>query len=316
MGALIDNCALTESNDNTQDEHVSPGSELVPGAPMIIDAPSEHPIPVTVGGTYNDPPPGPATDPVPTGIKSVNDPTVYVFPKPLPSLPRKGINEKSMSSQDAYQLIKSDLSMDANPEMHLGTYLTTEMDDEALCLMNDSSGKNFMDYDVYPETHDIAERCKRMIATLFNAPGADDATFEATGCSTIGSSEAIILGILAMKMRWKKNRKDNNMDNTKPNIVFGQNAHICLHKAARYLEIEPVIVPVNDTTLCLDAYDAVAHINENTIGVGITLGDMLTGKYEDVEKLNQLIDAKMHEEGWDAEAKTKWSVGIHVDAAT
>ena len=62
------------------------------------------------------------------------------------------------------------------------------MEDEAEKLMVDAFSKNFIDYEEYPVSADIQNRCVSMIARLFNAPtGSDEETV--MGTSTIGSSE-------------------------------------------------------------------------------------------------------------------------------
>lgn len=57
------------------------------------------------------------------------------------------------------------------------------------------------------------------IARLFNAP-LDTPESEALGVSTIGSSEAIILAVLAAKRRWKNKRKAEGKSTENPNIVM------------------------------------------------------------------------------------------------
>ena len=67
--------------------------------------------------------------------------------------------------------------------------------------MTDAFSKNFIDYEEYPVSADIQNRCVSMTARLFNVPAHDENT-NAMGTSTIGSSEAIMLATLAMKKRW------------------------------------------------------------------------------------------------------------------
>ena len=59
--------------------------------------------------------------------------------------------------------------------------------------MAEALPKNFIDYEEYPQTAEIQNRCVSMIARMFNAPTHDD-TDNAMGTSTVGSSEAIMLG--------------------------------------------------------------------------------------------------------------------------
>ena len=64
-----------------------------------------------------------------------------------------------------------------------------------------------------------------MLADLFHA---DDPS-NACGTSTIGSSEAILLGGLAMKRRWMARRKAEGKPFDKPNIVMGSEVHVRCH---------------------------------------------------------------------------------------
>lgn len=64
-----------------------------------------------------------------------------------------------------------------------------------------------------------------MIARMFHAP-MDSSDEECMGCSTIGSSEAIILAVLAMKRRWQIMRESKGLSKEKPNLVMGSNVQV------------------------------------------------------------------------------------------
>ena len=68
--------------------------------------------------------------------------------------------------------------------------------------MAECSDKNMIDKDEYPQTAELEHRCVNMLADLWNAP--DEA--RRVGCSTTGSSEACMLGGLALKWRWRERR--------------------------------------------------------------------------------------------------------------
>ena len=57
--------------------------------------------------------------------------------------------------------------------------------------MAEALPKNFIDYEEYPQTAEIQNRCVSMIARLFNAPTHTEEE-NAMGTSTVGSSEAIV----------------------------------------------------------------------------------------------------------------------------
>ncbi len=74
------------------------------------------------------------------------------------------------------------------------------MEPQAGDLMADCFDKNMIDKDEYPQTAELERRCVNIIANLWHAPGP------ATGCSTTGSSEACMLGGLALLWRWRARR--------------------------------------------------------------------------------------------------------------
>jgi len=85
--------------------------------------------------------------------------------------------------------------------------------------MTESFSKNFIDYEEYPQSADIQNRCVSMIGRLFNAPAAPNHV-GAIGTSCVGSSEAIMLAVLAMKKCWKNKRVAKGLPCDKPNIIM------------------------------------------------------------------------------------------------
>uniref|UniRef100_A0A2C9VLF3 Glutamate decarboxylase n=1 Tax=Manihot esculenta TaxID=3983 RepID=A0A2C9VLF3_MANES len=149
-------------------------------------------------------------------------------------------------------------------------------------------------------------RCVNMIAHLFHAPVGDDET--AVGVGTVGSSEAIMLAGLAFKRKWQNKRKAEGKPYDKPNIVTGANVQVCWEKFARYFEVELKEVKLKEGYYVMDPVKAVEMVDENTICVAAILGSTLTGEFEDVKLLNELLTKKNEETGWD--------IPIHVDAAS
>ncbi|KAI8374989.1 glutamate decarboxylase [Choanephora cucurbitarum] len=233
--------------------------------------------------------------------------TVYGSRWASQDIPRFDLPEEEMPSNVAYRLIKDDLALDGNPALNLATFVTTYMEDEAEKLMAENLSKNFIDYEEYPQSVELCNRCVNMIARLFHAP-MHSAEEEALGCSTVGSSEAIILATLAMKRRWQNARKEKGLPTDKPNLVLGANCQVAWHKAIRYLEIEAREVECTEDCLYMDPKKAVDLVDENTIGVCAILGSTYTGHYEDVQTLDKLLEEKNQACGWD--------VNIHVDAAS
>jgi glutamate decarboxylase len=101
-------------------------------------------------------------------------------------------------SQRVYQTIHDQLILDGNSQQNLATFCTTWIEAEVQQLMDESADKNMIDKDEYPQTAAIEERCVHMLADLWNSPEAASTI----GCSTTGSSEAAMLGGLALKWNW------------------------------------------------------------------------------------------------------------------
>ena len=94
--------------------------------------------------------------------------------------------ESGMRPLDALRLVGEELNMEGDPQRNLATFVTTWMEPEAQRIIAENLHRNFIDHAEYPISAEIEQRCVRMLADLFNAPG------ETTGCRTQGSSEAIM----------------------------------------------------------------------------------------------------------------------------
>ncbi|CAL5005811.1 unnamed protein product [Urochloa decumbens] len=221
-------------------------------------------------------------------------------------LPRYRMPDRSIPREAAYQIINDELMLDGNPRLNLASFVTTWMEPECDKLIMGSINKNYVDMDEYPVTTELQNRCVNMIAHLFNAPIKEDET--AIGVGTVGSSEAIMLAGLAFKRKWQNRRKEQGKPCDKPNIVTGANVQVCWEKFARYFEVELKEVKLSEGYYVMDPVKAVEMVDENTICVAAILGSTLTGEFEDVKLLNDLLTEKNKETGWD--------VPIHVDAAS
>ncbi|KAK3209309.1 hypothetical protein GRF29_69g1401296 [Pseudopithomyces chartarum] len=228
--------------------------------------------------------------------------TVYGSKYAAEDLPRHEMPDREMPPQVAYRMIKDDLTLDGTPTLNLASFVTTYMEDEAEKLMVDAFSKNFIDYEEYPVSADIQNRCVSMIARLFNVPANDDAN--AMGTSTIGSSEGIMLAVLAMKKYWANKRKAAGKPFDKPNIIMNSAVQVCWEKAARYFDVEERYVFCTSERYVIDPKQAVDLIDENTIGICSILGTTYTGEYEDTKAINDLL------------IERNIDVPIHVDAAS
>jgi glutamate decarboxylase len=171
-------------------------------------------------------------------------------------------------------------------------------------LMADTANKNMIDKDEYPQTAELERRCVNILGNLWHAPGAGDAT----GTSTTGSSEAAMLGGMALKWRWRDRMREAGKPFDRPNLVMGVNVQVCWDKFCRYWEVEPRLVPMEGDRFHLDAEQAVAHCDENTIGVVAILGSTFDGSYEPVAEIAAALDELAASGGPD--------IPLHVDGAS
>jgi len=208
----------------------------------------------------------------------------------------------SMKPIEAMRLIEEDLTIEGIPERNLATFVTTWMEPEAQRLIAHNLHRNFIDHAEYPQTAEIEQRCIRMLADLFHAPG------ETTGARTQGSSEAIMLGALSLKWQWRKRREAAGQPADKPNLVFGGDVHVVWEKFCRYFDVEPRIVPLQPDKYTIGPEDVEPHIDENTIGVAAVLGTTFTGHADDIIGINKFLVELRDEKGLD--------VPLHVDGAS
>ena len=218
-------------------------------------------------------------------------------------IPRHEIPESGMPADVAYQVIHDELMLDGNARMNLATFVTTWMEPQADKLMAECFDKNMIDKDEYPQTAELEMRCVNMLSRLWHAePG------QATGCSTTGSSEAAMLGGLALKRRWQTRRAAEGKPTDKPNLVMGINVQVCWEKFANYWDVEMRLVPMEGDRFTLSAEEAVKHCDENTIGVVAILGSTFDGSYEPVAEICAGLD--------DLQERTGLDVPVHVDGAS
>src|SRR5580700_566033 len=239
-----------------------------------------------------------------------------VFCQEVQAVPRNHLPLQSMAPDTALQIIRDELILDGNARLNLATFVTTWMEPQAELLMHDCLGKNMIDKDEYPQTAELEHRCVNILSNLWHAPtslivaggqtasgyedtGEPQPAGAATGCSTTGSSEAAMLGGLALLWRWRERRRAAGLPVDRPNMVMGSNVQVCWEKFCRYWEVEPRYVPMSRELLHMGPVGAVAKCDENTIGVVAVMGSTMDGSYEPVQEISLALDALHVERGFD-----------------
>ncbi|CAF1478307.1 unnamed protein product [Rotaria sp. Silwood1] len=222
--------------------------------------------------------------------------------------------DQPLTEQAAAAIIRSELRLDGNPDLNLASFVTTEVDHECQDLMVENLNKNLVDTSQYAHSSQIQDRCVNILANLFHI-SLDDCEDEggAVGTATIGSSEAILLGGLAMKWRWRekqaaKQGKKPEEIMTRCNLIFSTASHVSVLKLCRYFDIDARVIPLEHDRFTLDIDQVIAQCDENTCGVLAILGTTLTGEFEDIKGLNTALLKLKNEKGLD--------IPIHVDGAS
>lgn len=242
-------------------------------------------------------------------MPKITNPYASVFgsDEELRVAPRYEMSKSSMPGETAYQIVHDEAMLDGNSRLNLATFVTTWMDDYARRIMTENMDKNMIDKTEYPQTAEIERRCVNIIAKLWNSPEADGVQY-CTGTSTVGSSEACMLGGIAALKRWQKRRRAKGLATDKPNFVISSCMQVVWEKFAIYWDVEMRMVPVDTEHITLDPERTIAMCDENTICVVPIEGVTITGLNDNVKLLDEAID-KLN-------TKTGWEIPIHVDAAT
>src|SRR5262249_31917922 len=110
------------------------------------------------------------------------------------ALPKYRMPDSEQDPRHAFRVVADELMLDGNSRQNLATFCQTWLEPEVLSLMALAIDKNMIDKDEYPQTAELEQRCVHMLADLWHSPEAANTV----GTSTTGSSEAAMLGGMAM----------------------------------------------------------------------------------------------------------------------
>ncbi|WP_066460551.1 glutamate decarboxylase [Sanguibacter suarezii] len=229
---------------------------------------------------------------------------LFSRPGEATELPRNTLPSGESLPETAYQIVHDEAMLDGNARLNLATFVGTWMDPHAQKLYAETVDKNMIDKDEYPATAAIETRCWKMLAGLWHAPDPANTI----GTSTIGSSEAAMLGGLALKRRWQHARRSAGKSTDKPNLVLSSAVQVCWEKFCNYWDVEARYVPISLDHKVLDGFQLENYVDENTIGVVAILGVTYTGMYEPVKEISAALDRIQESTGLD--------IPIHVDGAS
>jgi glutamate decarboxylase len=220
------------------------------------------------------------------------------------AIDRTRFPDHGLDPDEAYELLHTGLMLDGRETLNLASFVTTWMEPQAEALIHDTLRKNHIDHEEYPVASLVEEACVHMLGDLFHAPDPANVV----GVATIGSSEAIMLGLLAHKRAWKHRREAAGLPTDRPNVVFGAETHVVWDKFANYFDVDMRKIPMKPDRFTIGADDVEPLVDENTIAVGAVLGTTHIGEADPIEEINDLLVHIKAERGWD--------VPLHVDGAS
>ena len=227
--------------------------------------------------------------------------SLYSFltePATVRELPAEGLPPR-----EALEALQSEVLLDGDPAKNLATFVTTWMPPEARAVIAENLYRNYIDHAEYPRTAEISRRCVRILHQLFHGDGEPDCP----GAACAGSSEAVMLGALAMKWRWRERRESAGEPTEAPNLVYGADVHVVWDKFCRYFDVEPRQVNLAKGKTVIGPEDFEGKIDGNTIGVVAVAGTTFTGECDDIEGIDKLLGEL---------AGKGLEVPMHVDAAS
>jgi glutamate decarboxylase len=177
-------------------------------------------------------------------------------------VPKNKIPENPMSPRVAKRLIDDELDLDEQNSSDLGSYITDYMDPEADELIQRTIGKVFIDHPEYPQASKMGERVINMIQDWYNGtPSKKEDGF--IGTVTIGSSEAIMLGLIAHRFNWEKSWKERRLKTgpdgikgyyrkDKPFMMYARDVHTCWEKYSLYFNTPDLVFNLSDGQCLVD----------------------------------------------------------------
>jgi len=186
--------------------------------------------------------------------------------------------EESLPPDTAYQLISDELLLDAKPGLNLATFCNeTFSDPYGERIVIDSIKINFIDHTEYPGTNLAERRCIRIMATELGtrfdedsvSSPAEEAAQGLYGSMTIGSSEAIMLGLIAHRFIWEQKHRVLLANpglgipvdpRDRPVVLMSSNVHGCWDKYCRYFNAVPLYIEIDGPPYALHDASVVAGL--------------------------------------------------------
>lgn len=247
--------------------------------------------------------------------------------------------DEPMPADSAYQLIEDELLTDAKPGLNLATFCNeTFTDPYGEKIIANAAKKNFIDHTEYPGSNLAEKRIIRITATelgtTFDESELEDSAAEARqglyGSATIGSSEAIMLALIAHRFMWEQKHRvllDNPQwgirvdPRDRPVVLMSAHVHGCWDKYCRYYNAVPLYVAIEGPPYAIHDGETIRRILETPLDspdspeasylrgvmgyvepqegrvigdlvmcVGTVVGTTFTGNYDNIPGIDRHVD--------------------------
>jgi len=207
--------------------------------------------------------------------------------------------------------------LDFKPRLNTSSYVNVVSEAAERRVALRGMAVNIADQTVYPSSFKLHNEVLNMVANLWHCPKDDE--YDLYGCypgaGTVGSTEACLLGGLALKFRWRRwyaarhpHKTAAELRAVLPNLVISSLYQAAWEKFFKYMDVEARLVFPKLREGIIDAEQAMALCDEQTIGVVCILGNHYAGQYDPVWEVDRLLTALNRRKGF--------QIGIHVDAAS
>lgn len=186
------------------------------------------------------------------------------------------IEQESKDPRAVQQSIYNRIDLDARNSSDLGSYICDYMDPECDELIKRTIGKVYIDHSEYPQTSYLGDAVAAMIQSWYGGTpltpqGANN--HKIIGTVTIGSSEAIMLALMAHRQNWydawfaKYNASDDpnsasdNWYHDVPLLMYGREVHTCWDKYSKYYNVPALVFNLKEGQYLIDPDDVKTYLN-------------------------------------------------------
>lgn len=177
--------------------------------------------------------------------------------------------QESMDPREVRQMIYDRIDLDFANSSDLGSYNFDYMDPEADELRQRVIGKVFIDKETYVQTAALGDAASNMVqnwygGTPLSAQGKADNKLVST--VTIGSSEAIMLGLMAHRQNWVDQWRINFQNNPsqymydQPLMMYARDVHTCWDKYSLYYDVPALVFDLTNDNYLLDPDDVAKYL--------------------------------------------------------